>query len=211
MRGKPDHDVQRDVRHRIIPAHAGQTGSASRQRPPAPDHPRACGANVCIDPRGPSAAGSSPRMRGKHLIGAGGPRGLRIIPAHAGQTDPWYTRRRCSPDHPRACGANDSLYHRLDFAHGSSPRMRGKPNGGRHIGCNDRIIPAHAGQTRSSMRRNLRQTDHPRACGANEGWWKHLARDHGSSPRMRGKHGKAEDTELTSRIIPAHAGQTRVV
>ena len=65
MRGKRRVGHVQHSRARIIPAHAGQTGSASRQRPPAPDHPRACGANSLDSLRGFPTPGSSPRMRGK--------------------------------------------------------------------------------------------------------------------------------------------------
>ena len=50
----------------IIPAHAGLTprgpSSAAAQR----DHPRACGAHLCIPFRYAGPKGSSPRMRGSH-------------------------------------------------------------------------------------------------------------------------------------------------
>ena len=51
--------------------------------------------------------------------------------------------------------------------------------------------------------------DHPRACGANATMDATRPRRCGSSPRMRGKHGQADDAVARVRIIPAHAGQTR--
>ena len=51
-------------------------------------------------------------------------------------------------------------------------------------------------------------TDHPRACGANgDGFFIEPVR-FGSSPRMRGKPHVRSCPDSTSRIIPAHAGQT---
>ncbi len=49
----------------IIPAHAGQTGSAPTARYACPDHPRACGANFSGLVGRIGSFGSSPRMRGK--------------------------------------------------------------------------------------------------------------------------------------------------
>ena len=54
-------------------------------------------------------SGSSPRMRGKRWLDSGARRGLRIIPAHAGQTANRNGRVCTKTDHPRACGANEVL------------------------------------------------------------------------------------------------------
>ena len=45
VRGKHIHRQTKALAIRIIPARAGQTTRASRRRPSATDHPRACGAN----------------------------------------------------------------------------------------------------------------------------------------------------------------------
>ena len=74
-----------------------------------------------------------------------------------------------------------------------------------------RIIPAHAGQTPAFCRSREGSSDHPRACGANGGYWRvHMDAD-GSSPRMRGKRLRILRPLRRSRIIPAHAGQTAPV
>ena len=92
MRGKPGGAVAGEDPARIIPAHAGQTRTESRLLQGAPDHPRACGANVDGCDGGPHLAGSSPRMRGKLPIIARQNRRVRIIPAHAGQTVRFYAK-----------------------------------------------------------------------------------------------------------------------
>ena len=46
MRGKRDYPIAHYWTRRIIPAHAGQTGTAGTVRIGHADHPRACGANV---------------------------------------------------------------------------------------------------------------------------------------------------------------------
>ena len=153
--------------------------------------------------------GSSPRMRGKRHRVRGHGRGRRIIPAHAGQTNPRQTPRITTTDHPRACGANRPRSRPGTFKNGSSPRMRGKRGGYTRLPRHVRIIPAHAGQTSPTCRTSVSATDHPRACGAN---YPNIASElwfDGSSPRMRGKRGNYAKARAASRIIPAHAGQTR--
>ena len=154
------------------------------------DHPRACGAN------------------GLHRASQLRVQIRRIIPAHAGQTPSRRPSTGPAPDHPRACGANASECSDPDCVGGSSPRMRGKPPYGHAPLEHARIIPAHAGQTRSRSPHSSPYPDHPRACGANvtvDGGGQPVA---GSSPRMRGKLTANAVIRLTMRIIPAHAGQT---
>ena len=132
---------------RIIPAHAGQTMSASATLGSVSDHPRACGANQIGHFTIRGADGSSPRMRGKRRWRSPRRSRIRIIPAHAGQTHHRCCRRVREPDHPRACGANFHGITQCAALYGSSPRMRGKRGAGRAVPSHRRIIPAHAGQT----------------------------------------------------------------
>ena len=193
---------------RIIPAHAGQTSSSPSICQQRPDHPRACGANQAAGLNAGILGGSSPRMRGKHRVHRVRGRGIRIIPAHAGQTTVIGTKAHPFADHPRACGANLAsrrFHHGLS---GSSPRMRGKPARGLSRKGRPRIIPAHAGQTTWRSCAASNPADHPRACGANFQALPGKIGGFGSSPRMRGKLLAPHVERLTGRIIPAHAGQT---
>ena len=106
MRGK--RFVGRDAikMHRIIPAHAGQTGLTFPGWGRTSDHPRACGANTTIARELFGNCGSSPRMRGKLTTFFCFHAPSRIIPAHAGQTHQAAGSCSASSDHPRACGAN---------------------------------------------------------------------------------------------------------
>ena len=147
-------------------------------------------------------------MRGKHMERIVIVVLIRIIPAHAGQTDLPAGRAIESTDHPRACGANlDSTIIRNPRL-GSSPRMRGKLR--HHVPDveRSRIIPAHAGQTFGLTVRTGYGTDHPRACGANAANGANAVSHFGSSPRMRGKLADRFGSVENRRIIPAHAGQT---
>ena len=167
MRGKRLDCVRHSVHPRIIPAHAGQTPSLILLLDSLPDHPRACGANAALVFATSLDTGSSPRMRGKHVLPDCIPTQGRIIPAHAGQTPGLHLRRCRMPDHPRACGANAQGQQQRMTASGSSPRMRGKRMARPQHQAHSRIIPAHAGQTAWHRCHMVTQTDHPRACGAN--------------------------------------------
>ena len=87
MRGKLARSPITAVRRRIIPAHAGQTSMKYSWPFPVTDHPRACGANLPPSTASVTLCGSSPRMRGKQLTGEVFTFLVRIIPAHAGQTE----------------------------------------------------------------------------------------------------------------------------
>ncbi len=147
MRGKRHEEERRLYRQRIIPAHAGQTAKSGQHKPSTPDHPRTCGANAvwcrCVT----NPTGSSPHMRGKQTVIAFLTDAPRIIPAHAGQTSYYAGTAGGAPDHPRTCGANDSMRRTGRRRAGSSPHMRGKQAYARQPDLAVRIIPAHAGQT----------------------------------------------------------------
>ena len=133
---------------------------------------------------------------------------LRIIPAHAGNTA--FSQDFDTPmaDHPRACGEHSLSPSSSFLSSGSSPRMRGTRIGPCWALSSSRIIPAHAGNTRTGSARISAPADHPRACGEHE--WTTLSWSirTGSSPRMRGTRKSIPDSWLQARIIPAHAGNT---
>ena len=208
MRGKLICRFCRRCRMRIIPAHAGQTTRTTSCPARYPDHPRACGANLGKIGSLFGSFGSSPRMRGKRRPRPCPRTPVRIIPAHAGQTNSVPAKRSSHADHPRACGANGQQFLTNLGTFGSSPRMRGKPRLERDDSRTRRIIPAHAGQTSRTPTPTPTVSDHPRACGANAAAGRIRTLRRGSSPRMRGKQGGRRKLEREIRIIPAHAGQT---
>ena len=210
MRGKLEEGSTDIHAARIIPAHAGQTVVLSRAVSGSSDHPRACGANSGLTYPIPSVAGSSPRMRGKPPQIKAEFSMIRIIPAHAGQTPLPDPARQVRTDHPRACGANSVRLSKRRHATGSSPRMRGKRTMEFWTPFAGRIIPAHAGQTSVFSLSFLLVPDHPRACGANKDLTKKTLMLRGSSPRMRGKRSGRITKTRSRRIIPAHAGQTKM-
>ena len=87
--------------------------------------------------------------------------------------------------------------------------MRGKLGQIIKTETRNRIIPAHAGQTHNGVLDAVCRSDHPRACGANFCVFVVVSVGAGSSPRMRGKQGLNQKNAYVTRIIPAHAGQTK--
>ena len=167
-RGKlvPSHpEVAED---RLIPAHAGKTGSQGRGRSSGSAHPRSRGENFAVCPGGGEARGSSPLTRGKLDRGGANLGGDRLIPAHAGKT----RRGRClltqCTAHPRSRGENEPGSVDASGAVGSSPLTRGK----RVTGCPRDVllglIPAHAGKTSRAVIPCFWAEAHPRSRGESQ-------------------------------------------
>ena len=94
---------------------------------------------------------------------------------------------------------------------GSSPLTRGKLNKLFELGEIRGLIPAHAGKTGRWRLRWMSRGAHPRSRGEN---WPlaHTTRgEYGSSPLTRGKHSGDFDATAVQRLIPAHAGKTRLL
>ena len=70
----------------LIPAYAGKTGLGAPMMEALPAHPRVCGENSKLHRRMPVPLGSSPRMRGKHVLLFPKLILRRLIPAYAGKT-----------------------------------------------------------------------------------------------------------------------------
>ena len=192
----------------LIPAHAGKTSTRRPCMRMIEAHPRSRGEN-CQGPESPARRpGSSPLTRGKlgmlpQLISAGG-----LIPAHAGKTVQFAAALITIGAHPRSRGENSSTGSRLTSYPGSSPLTRGKLASPMLPARLQRLIPAHAGKTRTSRIDFLSSRAHPRSRGENyskiDATWGAM----GSSPLTRGKHDVVQLPVLTGRLIPAHAGKT---
>ena len=140
----------------------------------------------------PDEAGSSPRVRGtRHgcepVVQVGG-----IIPACAGNTCNNLMPVPQSRDHPRVCGEHKNGIPFRTQVQGSSPRVRGTRMRTAEWSCNIGIIPACAGNTMSLKNVSLRFWDHPRVCGEHHYNTICIAGHSGSSPRVRGTHGRSQ-------------------
>ena len=109
--------------------------------------------------------GSSPRVRGTHGLGILVLRIFRFIPAGAGNAQ----RRSKSPSprpvHPRGCGERFAAQISSSMRCGSSPRVRGTPDGTDQISEIGRFIPAGAGNAPGPKITLVNTSVHPRGCG----------------------------------------------
>ena len=193
---------------RLIPAHAGKTGTPAAVDCVTAAHPRSCGENPVQCGLPLHRTGSSPLTRGKRFQDSLPPSVGGLIPAHAGKTPPRSAARRSRPAHPRSRGENLGMRpsgHSSGGAHprsrgenqgrsyvdllreGSSPHTRGKPGRPATTSPSRGLIPAHAGKTWASMRMTRRARAHPRSRGENGGSSSPQRLQVGSSPLTRGK------------------------
>ena len=149
----------------IIPACAGNTGSAILNGLLNGDHPRVCGEHWAVFRAIMRLAGSSPRVRGTLAFVPLAVFHRGIIPACAGNTRWCPGRSADDGDHPRVCGEHCMAVASLVDVSGSSPRVRGTLW---RVVCYVRgrgIIPACAGNTTECSREYRDTRDHPRVCG----------------------------------------------
>ena len=105
-RGKHVQESRGLAPSRLIPAHAGKTGSLLRCAGRDSAHPRSRGENERVQNCHRPFTGSSPLTRGKRLVCAACASVERLIPAHAGKTNPCREDAGPRPAHPRSRGEN---------------------------------------------------------------------------------------------------------
>ena len=132
----------------------------------------------------------------------------RIIPADAGSTEVDGACQVDSRDHPRGCGEHGKVSTQQFADAGSSPRMRGAPEGHHVLIRYQGIIPADAGSTPRHTKGHPMCRDHPRGCGEHPVYPPFQLHQSGSSPRMRGARVECKVPTPHHRIIPADAGST---
>ena len=106
VRGKPLTDEEKYQVMRLIPAGAGKTDNFSSSQTFAPAHPRRCGENASNFKPIVYQTGSSPQVRGKHVVVLKQVRQARLIPAGAGKTLLGDEEVKTVTAHPRRCGEN---------------------------------------------------------------------------------------------------------
>ena len=207
-RGKPTKTLFTRAFLRLIPAHAGKTGCSHLGRGFSGAHPRSRGENDEWVAPFERADGSSPLTRGKRQPGVPVGNVLGLIPAHAGKTQAGSILRRVHEAHPRSRGENGRFLVGKASMTGSSPLTRGKRAPAHGCPPTKRLIPAHAGKTKSGGGKSSKGTAHPRSRGENVNPWFTERGYEGSSPLTRGKLTPATDTPPDVGLIPAHAGKT---
>ena len=156
-------------------------------------------------------SGSSPRMRGTPCSSHRSSCRLGIIPAYAGNTSLSSHPPSLDGDHPRVCGEHRSESHEGQRKQGSSPRMRGTLMISSDFLTYHGIIPAYAGNTAAALMPPVTAGDHPRVCGEHNLIKSFVDGKTGSSPRMRGTRKRRPGTPRPAGIIPAYAGNTRIL
>ena len=152
---------------RLIPAHAGKTASKPETGKPIKAHPRSRGENSALVPTVAALIGSSPLTRGKLVALVFGGFMVGLIPAHAGKTSA-QADRPCPPAaHPRSRGENALTMSVSGALTGSSPLTRGKRTHDHRLPPPLRLIPAHAGKTRTTLTTGSPYSAHPRSRGEN--------------------------------------------
>ena len=192
----------------LIPAGAGQTVSRRVRRRGRWAHPRWRGADYCGDVDGEPLAGSSPLARGRPLPCIMRSWYTRLIPAGAGQTSSDSSTTPSPAAHPRWRGADCGERDVRQRGQGSSPLARGRQNLAIDRRGRRRLIPAGAGQTRSSPARPLARQAHPRWRGADTIAGVAPGSYSGSSPLARGRLQTRFCHCGKPGLIPAGAGQT---
>ena len=91
---------------------------------------------------------------------------------------------------------------------GSPPQVRGKRRYGSGLFRHDRITPAGAGKTKTSLEVISSCQDHPRRCGENTQYLRQGTTETGSPPQVRGKRAGSRTTLTKPGITPAGAGKT---
>ncbi len=129
-----------------IPACAGEPSDAWGHHRHDEVYPRVCGGTSWPVSRPPGWKGLSPRVRGNHGVRREIDRGLRSIPACAGEPSARPRSDAMSWVYPRVCGGTPPGAIWGTRPRGLSPRVRG--NHGKHLGGLQlgRSIPACAGE-----------------------------------------------------------------
>ena len=153
-------------------------------------------------------ADSSPQVRGKQTLVAGGRKKARLIPAGAGKTGSGAAVSSFTAAHPRRCGENIGALIGTVLTAGSSPQVRGKHADTLQTVRVGRLIPAGAGKTSTAYCATYSSAAHPRRCGENNRIRRGAAVHTGSSPQVRGKPGLHRLRRPDRRLIPAGAGKT---
>ena len=169
-------------------------------------HPRRCGEHERRDCCDMLERGSSPQVRGTSPALCGRYCTHGLIPAGAGNITSGSCSTPSSSAHPRRCGEHSEAAIIAVISSGSSPQVRGTSSRRRSWAGLVGLIPAGAGNIRTTCRRWPSTWAHPRRCG------EHPQRDRpsdalrGSSPQVRGTLSEPEFGQVHLGLIPAGAG-----
>ena len=206
VRGTPPSPLSAPSLLRFIPAGAGNALASSPRSRPSPVHPRGCGERARSAPQAAQIVGSSPRVRGTHVVQPAINFPVRFIPAGAGNAGAVALCAGRSAVHPRGCGERVSQLIPGAPKLGSSPRVRGTLAGSAPKLAGPRFIPAGAGNASCQAPAARQAPVHPRGCGERVSGPIDPLVSYGSSPRVRGTRSSQRRRVGRCRFIPAGAG-----
>ena len=170
-------------------------------------YPRVCGGTPIQSGVPSPPDGLSPRVRGNPDVTGHSVPDERSIPACAGEP----AARPCYPAHqrvyPRVCGGTSASPRTTSGARGLSPRVRGNLKQQVTIHCQERSIPACAGEPGFRRPCGPVRGVYPRVCGGTGVAVLHGPLGQGLSPRVRGNQGQPWPARRRARSIPACAGE----
>ena len=149
-------------------------------------HPRSRGEHLIPPATVVVRPGSSPLTRGALADLVRPIPAWRLIPAHAGSTQDSPLGVMYIRAHPRSRGEHVGLDRTSDLLSGSSPLTRGAQAIVRPEATRVRLIPAHAGSTRSGLPHRHAGWAHPRSRGEHDVSNGCFEMRRGSSPLTRG-------------------------
>ena len=198
---------QHGIKRRSIPACAGEPKSLDLSPREIAVYPRVCGgAPPAVDsPVGYS--GLSPRVRGSHTRSRNVVRGLRSIPACAGEPQVYEVEPGASGVYPRVCGGARAVPLRGEGCRGLSPRVRGSPFGHDPETTCVGSIPACAGEPPFRRAFSWTRWVYPRVCGGAMPVRIRCCGSRGLSPRVRGSPFGHDPETTCVGSIPACAGE----
>ncbi len=210
-RGTPLKNIRRLCDARFIPAGAGNTKQSQALSMQHAVYPRWRGEHYCVEHGEVSLFGLSPLARGTPSDLRRRVRGLRFIPAGAGNTFQRFGMARTNPVYPRWRGEHHSRSLLNHFYSGLSPLARGTRPRALTQMRPVRFIPAGAGNTGPLYAIGTKNTVYPRWRGEHSVYHSGQIVVNGLSPLARGtQKGKAHG-QRRRRFIPAGAGNTRRV
>ena len=207
VRGNPLVERLRYEMARSIPACAGEPSPSLGRGGHSPVYPRVCGGTSWAVMNDTGKPGLSPRVRGNRCTTSKSDAGRGSIPACAGEPrrrQPGVKRRLV---YPRVCGGTRRRSTPRWPPGGLSPRVRGNPLGAVKRKSRQRSIPACAGEPRLPRQCPCGGTVYPRVCGGTGASGRVGRVIDGLSPRVRGNRTYRRAMIMTTRSIPACAGE----
>ena len=153
--------------------------------------------------------GSSPRLWGTYILYSPKSPFSRFIPTPVGNIWLNSVQERITSVHPHACGEHLLFSSSVLLSPGSSPRLWGTSDNGKHPGGRPRFIPTPVGNIPMRMPRAARRPVHPHACGEHPIVKRAKHMSNGSSPRLWGTSESSRFNSTAMRFIPTPVGNIR--